>query len=95
MRKINFKQLNQVSLLLVTLFSSVSAVASAPLVKVSTVEAWQNGVVNTLNCQVAVQYLTVFASDSDAKLTFLLPKGTEVNKGELIAEQDNYYLQQQ
>ena len=40
-------------------------------------------------------YLTVFSSESDARLTFLLPKGSEVNKGELIAEQDNYYLQQE
>lgn len=95
MKKTDFTKLAQVKLLLATLFVPFLAVASDPLVNVMTVEPWENGVVSNLNCQVAVPYLKVYSSESDAKLIFLLPKGTEVKKGELIAEQDDYYLQQQ
>jgi len=76
---------------------AISALASvpAPLVKVAKIKSWRQGDISIINCEISVPFLTTFSSESDAKLTYLLPKGTEVKKGDLIAEQQSYYYLKQ
>jgi len=81
--------------ILTTLSLPVLAIAPTPLVKVAKIKAWQQGNISIINCEVSVPFLTAFSSESDAKLTYLLPKGSEVEKGDLIAEQQNYYYLKQ
>jgi RND family efflux transporter MFP subunit len=87
------------SIFISTFFISLAipALASAPipLVKIAKVKAWQQGDISIINCEVSVPFLTAFSSESDAKLTYLLPKGSQVKEGELIAEQQNYYYLKQ
>jgi len=82
------------AILILALVSS-SASATAPLVSVASVEPWHQGEVSVINCQISVPFLTAFTSESDAKLTYLVPKGSKVKQGQLIAEQQNFYYLQQ
>ena len=79
------------TLLFTTLAMPAYAFLSTPLVKVANIEPWHRGDISIINCQISVPFLTAFSSESGAKLTYLLPKGSEVKKGQLIAEQQNYY----
>jgi RND family efflux transporter MFP subunit len=83
------------TVLLTTLSLPALAIGTAPLVKIAKIKAWQQGDISLINCEVSVPFLTAFSSESDAKLTYLLPKGSEVEKGDLIAEQQNYYYLKQ
>ncbi len=87
-------RLNNKAILMLALVSS-SASATAPLVSVASVEPWHQGEVSVINCQISVPFLTAFASESDAKLTYLMPKGSKVKQGQLIAKQKNFYYLQQ
>jgi RND family efflux transporter MFP subunit len=85
-----------VILLFYTLIAIPSFASKLPsLVKVAKVESWEQGKVSIINCQISVPYLTAFSSESSAKLTYLLPQGSEVKQGELIAEQQSFYYLQQ
>lgn len=64
-----------------------------PLVKTKPVQAWQAGIEKTLYCQVEVPYHYTVASESQAKLVHALPEGSQVEKGEVLAKQDDEYLQ--
>ena len=83
------------TVLLTTLSLPALAIGTDPLVKVAKIKTWQQGDISIINCEVSVPFLTAFSSESDAKLTYLLPKGSEVKKGDLIAEQQNYYYLKQ
>jgi RND family efflux transporter MFP subunit len=76
-------------------FSKSYAQASPQLVSVAFVEPWTSGEVKTINCSVSVPLFTSMSSESNAKLTYLTPKGTKVKRGELIAKQHDFYHQQQ
>jgi len=69
----------------------VTAAIKPSLVSVGVVESWNEGEVNIVNCQVSVPFLTAFSSENSATLTYLIPKGSDVKKGELIAQQQNFY----
>lgn len=62
------------------------------LVETGTVKEAGQGVHHTLHCQVTAPFLHQIASEADAKLVWSLPVGSKVTKGQLIAEQDDYYL---
>jgi RND family efflux transporter MFP subunit len=64
----------------------------APLVQVANVQSWQNGATNNLHCTVTSPFLHQLTSQSEAKLSWILPAGTQVTKGQLLAEQDDFYL---
>jgi len=76
----------------IILFLFSSNIVAAPLVKVAIVEPWNKGMIDIFNCEVAVPYMTAFSAEADAKLTFVLPQGSQVKKGDLVAQQDDYYL---
>jgi len=69
----------------------VSAATKPSLVSVGLVQSWEKGEVNIVNCQVSVPFLTAFSSENSATLTYLMPKGSDVKKGDLIAQQQNFY----
>lgn len=69
--------------------------ADEPLVAIADVKAWEKGQIEVINCVVSSPYLKVFSSENNAKLTTLLPKGSHVKKGQLVAKQQDYYLQQE
>ncbi|MBQ4811874.1 efflux RND transporter periplasmic adaptor subunit [Pseudoalteromonas luteoviolacea] len=78
------------------LFYSTYSIATpqAPLVKTTSVSLWQNGIQGQLSCQVSVPYTYTIASESEAKLNYLVSAGSYVKAGDLLAEQDGFYLQQ-
>lgn len=67
--------------------------AEPPLVKTKLVQAWQAGIEKTLYCQVEVPFHYTVASESPAKLIQALPEGSLVKKGEVLAKQEDEYLQ--
>ena len=81
-------------LLLMATFAA-KATTEPALVTVANIETWQEGEVSTINCQISVPFLTAFSSESSAKLTYLLPIGSAVKQGQLMAEQQSYYYMQQ
>ena len=74
-----------------------SAGLSASVKKVSIAQALHHGndVTHTLTCVVAAPVTYRIASHASAELLQLLPVGSSVKKGQLVAKQDNLYLQQQ
>lgn len=74
---------------------SVKAFATSPLVAFDEVREWKNGLTQELNCHVSVPFTFTFSSESGAKLSYLLPIGSEVEKGQLVAQQQDFYLKQQ
>lgn len=74
------------------LFSPVLLAQQAPLVQIAKVEAWQGGATNNLHCEVTAPYLHQVTSQGEAKLNWILPAGSQVIKGQLLAEQDSFYL---
>jgi len=65
---------------------------SAPLVEVAKVKPWENGAAHNMHCIVAAPDLYQISSHTDARLLWSLPEGTQVSKGQVIAEQDSYYM---
>jgi multidrug efflux pump subunit AcrA (membrane-fusion protein) len=82
-----------VSVMLFSLHASSVYAAQLPQVKTEQVTAWHQGLVEQLNCKVTSPYLSQFASDTHAKLNFVLPAGSRVKQDTLVAEQDRYYIQ--
>lgn len=67
--------------------------AELPLVKTKNVQPWHAGIETTLSCQVEAPFDYVIVSESQAKLVLALANGTRVKKGEVLARQDDEYLQ--
>ena len=65
----------------------------APLVEVARVEAWEGGAEHILHCIVQSNDIYQLTSHSQARLLWVLPPGSKVEKDQLIAEQDSYYLE--
>lgn len=65
-----------------------------PLVRTADVEIWHEGFSQVLYCVVDTPFIYQAASHSDAELLHILPTGSRVVAGQLIAKQDNFYLQQ-
>ncbi|MBB6519999.1 efflux RND transporter periplasmic adaptor subunit [Pseudoteredinibacter isoporae] len=68
-----------------------------PLAKVKTakVKAWQQGLSKALYCVVSTPFVFQADSHSDAELMSILPVGSRVKAGQLVAEQDDFYLKQE
>lgn len=81
--------------LLWTLGGNTAEAASQdrPLVRVDEVKSWQGGSEQTLHCKVQTPHQYQIASHGEARLKWVLSAGTQVEKGQLIAEQDGYYLE--
>jgi len=62
-------------------------------VEIESTKAWRSGANHIIHCKVQSPNLYQLSSHSSAKLTWLLPEGTLVQKGQLVAEQDGYYLE--
>lgn len=74
--------------------ASTNADAAKPQVKTAKVQAWQQGASQSMYCVVNTPFVYQAASHSEAELLHILPKGSRVTKGQLIAEQDDFYLKQ-
>lgn len=70
------------------------ATEPAPKVTVSKVHASEQGLSQTLYCVVSTPFIYQAASHGEAELISVLPNGTSVRKGQLIAKQDDFYMQQ-
>ncbi|GAA6151580.1 hypothetical protein NBRC116587_09990 [Pseudoteredinibacter isoporae] len=69
-------------------------VAEIPQVKTAKVKAWQQGRSHALYCVVNTPFVFQADSHSEAELLTILPEGSRVKKGQLVAEQDRFYLMQ-
>lgn len=76
------------------LFPTVIVAAPIKLVEVSKVENWNHGATHTIHCEVKPPNTYLLSSHNSARLKWLLPEGTQVTNGQLIAEQDGYYIAQ-
>lgn len=65
-----------------------------PQVKTAKVKAWQQGLSQSLYCVVNTPFVFQADSHSEAELMTILPVGSRVKKGQLVAEQDSFYLMQ-
>ncbi|WP_081231966.1 efflux RND transporter periplasmic adaptor subunit [Pseudoalteromonas luteoviolacea] len=70
------------------------ATPHAPLVKTAQVSPWHDGIQGHLSCQVSVPLEYTVASESQAKLNYLVSAGSYVKAGDLLAQQDGFYLRQ-
>ncbi|KZN47290.1 hypothetical protein N482_10260 [Pseudoalteromonas luteoviolacea NCIMB 1942] len=70
------------------------ATPQAHLVKTTQVSPWHDGIQGRLSCQVSVPHEYTVASESQAKLNYLVSAGSYVNAGDLLAQQDGFYLRQ-
>ncbi|SFC94502.1 efflux RND transporter periplasmic adaptor subunit [Pseudoalteromonas denitrificans] len=91
---LNLLQLLAILHIIIMFLFSTNSQAANPLVKVTQVEAWNKGLFNILNCEIDVPFMRILSSETQAKLKYILPKGSDVQKGALIAEQDDYFLMQ-
>jgi len=76
------------------LFPTVIVAAPIKLVEVTKVESWNRGATHTIHCEVETPHTYLLSSHNSARLKWVLPEGTEVTNGQLIAEQDGYYIAQ-
>ncbi|WDE07877.1 efflux RND transporter periplasmic adaptor subunit [Thalassomonas viridans] len=65
------------------------------LVETAEVKLWQNGANHSLHCKVQTSHLIQLSSLSRAKLNWVLPAGSRVEQGQLIARQDGYFLERE
>ncbi|NKC18451.1 efflux RND transporter periplasmic adaptor subunit [Pseudoalteromonas sp. S4498] len=77
-----------------TSISSVQASAT-PVVKVEEARKWQRGVQKPLYCHADVPFRQQVSSHVSAELTWLLPAGSRVKEGEVLAKQNDFYLKRQ
>lgn len=75
-------------------FLSISA-NSTPSVRVGEAQPWQKGIQKPLYCHADVPFRQQISSHVSAELTWLLPAGSQVKKGELLAKQNDFYLKRQ
>jgi RND family efflux transporter MFP subunit len=81
-------------LVIVSSISSVQA-NSTPVVRVSEAQSWQLGIQKPLYCYADVPFRQQVSSHVFSELTWLLPAGSRVKKGELLAKQSDFYLKRQ
>lgn len=85
--------------LLLSLFSVFSIPAQAekkaPKVTVAEAQAWDQGIQKPLYCRGDVPHRLRVASHVFAELDEVLPLASTAKKGEIIAKQNDFYLQQQ
>lgn len=74
--------------------NAIAEEAPLPQVKTAKVKAWQQGLSQSLYCVVNTPFVFQADSHSEAELMTILPVGSRVKKGQLVAEQDNFYLMQ-
>jgi len=65
---------------------------NAEQVKVGAVTYWEHGEKVLLYCAVAVPFKNQISSHADAELIWVLPEGSLVKEGDLLARQDNFHL---
>ncbi|MCF6442165.1 efflux RND transporter periplasmic adaptor subunit [Pseudoalteromonas luteoviolacea] len=75
-------------------FLSINA-NSTPAVRVGEAQPWQKGIQQPLYCHADVPFRQQISSHVSAELTWLLPAGSQVKKGELLAKQNDFYLKRQ
>jgi len=80
--------------LFVIIFPAVAAPETIKLVEVAKVEHWSHGAAHTIYCQVETPNTYLLSSHNSARLKWALPEGSQVTQGQLIAEQDGYYIRQ-
>lgn len=64
------------------------------LVGTESVQDWDGKIVTQLNCVVSTQVNRDVAAYSGAKLSFVAPVGKSFSKGDLLAQQESYFLTQ-
>ncbi|WP_444922078.1 efflux RND transporter periplasmic adaptor subunit [Microbulbifer sp. CnH-101-G] len=79
-------------LITLALGSMVVHAAGQERVIVEKALEWQQAVETTLYCTVSVPFLHEVSSHNQAELTTVKPVGSTIKAGELVAEQDGYYL---
>ncbi len=72
----------------------IHAEETIKLVDVAKVESWVQGATHTVHCEVTTPNTYLLSSHNSARLKWALPEGTQVTTGQLIAEQDGYYIAQ-
>ena len=95
MKQILSIYLVKVTVILSSFLASSFVYAENPLVSVVDVTGWEKGASHTLYCQVQTANTYQLSSHSSARLNWVLPEGSLVKKGQLIASQDEYYLKNQ
>ncbi|WP_164519209.1 efflux RND transporter periplasmic adaptor subunit [Pseudoalteromonas rubra] len=78
------------------LFSAINSYAEESkevAVFVEQAEEVANGAVSSLSCEFMSQRIFVLSAAVDAELTSILPVGSQVKKNQLVASQDNFYVQ--
>ncbi|RJE75561.1 hypothetical protein BGP78_02230 [Pseudoalteromonas sp. MSK9-3] len=68
---------------------------STPTVRVSEAQPWLQGIQKPLFCHADVPFRQQISSHVSAELTWILPAGSQVKKGELLAKQNDFYLKRQ
>jgi RND family efflux transporter MFP subunit len=71
------------------------SLAQATQVKVENVLPWQKGKQVLLYCAVDVSFKNQISSYAEAELIWLLPEGSSVKKGDVLARQNSFYLERQ
>ncbi|WP_125783122.1 efflux RND transporter periplasmic adaptor subunit [Pseudoalteromonas rubra] len=72
---------------------SANVVNAASLVSVAEVEAWEKGMVQRFWCNVSTPNRYQISSHGNALLEWIKPIGSYVKQGEVLAQQQTYYLQ--
>jgi len=78
----------------VMLLPTLVTAETSKLVEVAKVESWNNGATHTIHCEVKTPNTYLLSSHNTARLKWALPEGSQVIRGQLIAEQDGYYIAQ-
>jgi multidrug efflux pump subunit AcrA (membrane-fusion protein) len=68
--------------------------ADRPLVVSEPVKQVDGGYTKAIFCTVTSELDEIISSQADAELNWLLPQGSLVQKGQIVAKQDDYYLGQ-
>ena len=88
----NFRTLWIASFIMSSLIQISWAQENIPLVSTGIVEQWKSGDNHTLYCKVQSSHTFEISSHNNARLNWILPIGSQVAKGDVIAKQDNFYL---
>ena len=84
-----------VSLSLILMTSSPTLAKDTARVTVGVAEDWQQGIEKSLYCQGSTPFYQTISSHAHASVKWLLPVGSHVQKGTVLAQQDDFYLRQQ
>ena len=88
----NFRTLWIASFIMSSLIQISWAQENIPLVSSGIVGQWKSGDNHTLYCKVQSSHTYEVSSHNDARLNWILPIGSQVAKGDIVAKQDNFYL---